>query len=78
MCLEFVPAGVSCLWHYDDMLPIGPDNLTHTHSYLVWMKREMSVSLIKGNARMFRRFVGLLTRVVGQRYLSGNSHLNID
>ena len=48
------------------------------NSYLVWMKREISVSLIKGNARMFRRFVGLLTRGVGQRYLSGDSHLNID
>ena len=31
VCLEFVPAGVSCLCHYDAMLPIGPDNLTHTH-----------------------------------------------
>ena len=31
MCLEFVPAGVSCLCPYDKMLPIGPVNLTHTH-----------------------------------------------
>ena len=58
-----MPAGVSCLCPYDKMLPIGPVNLTHTHT---------------GNARMFRRFVGLLTRDVGQRYLSGDSHLNID
>ena len=76
MCLEFVPVGVLYLCPYDNMLPIGPVNLTHTHteadlmdrnSYLVWMKREISVSLIKGNDRMFRRFVGLLTRAVGQR-----------
>ena len=32
MCLEFVPAGVSCLCPYDKMLPIGPVNLTHTLS----------------------------------------------
>ena len=134
MCLEFVPAGVSCLCPYENMLHIGPVNFTHTHTAreaekkkrrdhgvgavghtfvpfaietygrlgveavkllkdwaktageadlmdrngnLVWMKREISVSLIKGTARMFRRFVGLLTRGVGQRYLSGDSHLNI-
>ena len=71
MCLEFVPAGVSCLCPYDKMLPIGPVNLTHTHTHFI------SVSLIKGNARMFRRFVDLLTKGVGQRYLSGDSHLNI-
>ena len=34
MCLEFVPAGVSCLCPYDNMLPIGPDNLTHTHTHI--------------------------------------------
>ena len=56
----------------------GEADMMDRNSYLVWMKREISVSLIKGNARMFRRFVGLLTRGVGQRYLSGDSHLNID
>ena len=56
----------------------GEADLMDRNSYIVWMKRETSVSLIKGNARMFRRFVGLLTRDVGQRYLSGDSHLNID
>ena len=28
-----MPVGVSCLCHYDDMLPIGHDNLTHTHTH---------------------------------------------
>ena len=32
--IEFVPAGVSCLCPYDNMLLIGPDNLTHTHTAL--------------------------------------------
>ena len=56
----------------------GEADFMDRNSYLVWMKREISVSLIKGNAHMFRRLVGLLTRGVGQRYLSGDSHLNID
>ena len=56
----------------------GEADVMDRNSYLVWMKREISVLLIKGNARMFRRFVGLLTRGVGQRYLSGDSHLYID
>ena len=29
VCLEFVPAGVTCLCPYDNMLPIGPVSLTH-------------------------------------------------
>ena len=33
VCLEFVPAGVSCLCPYDNMLPIGPVILTHTHTH---------------------------------------------
>jgi hypothetical protein len=39
--------------------------------YLVWIKREISVALIKGNARLFRQFVGFLTQGVGQRFVSG-------
>jgi hypothetical protein len=42
-------------------------------AYLTWIKRELSVSLVRGNARLllFRRFVGVLTRGVGQRYVEG-------
>ena len=41
-----MPAGVSCLCHYDDMLPIGPDNLTHTHkSWLFSHDAEAAASL---------------------------------
>jgi hypothetical protein len=47
-------------------------------SYLVWMKRELSVALIKGNARMFRRYVGMLTQGVGQRFVAGGALLDID
>jgi hypothetical protein len=39
--------------------------------YLVWIKRELSVALIKGNARLFRRYVGFLTQGVGQRFVHG-------
>jgi hypothetical protein len=41
------------------------------NGYLVWIKREISVALIKGNARLFRQFVGFLTQGVGQRFVSG-------
>jgi hypothetical protein len=40
-------------------------------SYLVWIKRKISVVLIKGNARIFRRYVGFLTQGVGQRFVHG-------
>jgi hypothetical protein len=40
-------------------------------SYLVWIKREISVALIKGNARIFRRYVGFLVQGVGQRFVHG-------
>ena len=46
-------------------------------SYLVWIRRELSVALIKGNARMFRRYVGWLTQGVGQRFMSGGSSHDI-
>jgi hypothetical protein len=39
--------------------------------YLVWIKWEISVALIKGNARIFRRYVGFLTQGVGQRFVHG-------
>ena len=39
--------------------------------YLTWIKRELSVSLVCGNARLFRRFVGVLTRGIGQRFVEG-------
>jgi hypothetical protein len=40
-------------------------------AYLSWIKKELSVSLVRGNARLFRRFVGVLTRGIGQRYVEG-------
>jgi hypothetical protein len=45
--------------------------LFHRDSYLVWIKREISVALIKGNARIFRRYVGFLVQGVGQRFVHG-------
>jgi hypothetical protein len=39
--------------------------------YLVWIKRELSVALMKGNARIFRRYVGFLTQGVEQRFVHG-------
>ena len=40
-------------------------------AYLTWMKRELSVHLVSGNARIFRRFVGVLTRGIGERFVEG-------
>ena len=34
-------------------------------AYLTWVKRELSVSLVRGNARLFKKFVGVLTRGIG-------------
>jgi hypothetical protein len=47
-------------------------------SYLVWIKRELSVALTKGNARMFRRYVGMLTQGVGQRFVAAGALFDID
>ena len=40
-------------------------------AYLTWVKRELSVSLVRGNARLFKQFVGVLTRGIGQRFVEG-------
>jgi hypothetical protein len=40
-------------------------------AYSVWIKRELSVALIKGNARLFKRFVGVLTQGIGRRLVHG-------
>ena len=41
------------------------------NAYLTWVKRELSVSLVRGNARLYKKSVGLLTRGIGQRFLEG-------
>jgi hypothetical protein len=46
--------------------------------YLVWIKRELSVALIKGNARIFRHCVGFLARGVGQRFVPGCALSGLD
>ena len=40
-------------------------------AFSVWLKREISVALMKGNARMFERFVCAVPERNGQRYLEG-------
>ena len=40
-------------------------------AYLTWVKRELSVTLVRGNARLFKKFVGVLTRGIGQRFVEG-------
>ena len=40
-------------------------------AHLTWMKRELSVVLERGNARLFQRFVGVLTHGIGQRFVEG-------
>ena len=39
--------------------------------FLVWLKRELSVALIKGNARMFSHYVGVMSSTVGHRFVPG-------
>jgi hypothetical protein len=46
--------------------------------YIVWIKRELSVALIKGNARLFRRNAGFLTQGGGQRFVPGGALPPID
>ena len=36
-----------------------------------WVKRELSVTLVRGNARLFKKFVGVLNRGIGQRFVEG-------
>jgi hypothetical protein len=40
--------------------------------FLHWMRKEVSLSLIRGNARIFRRFVGSLIRGVGLHFRPGD------
>ena len=59
-----------------DLLKVWADDAATRGSvqrdaFLVWLKREMSVALMKGNARMFERFVCVVPEHNGQRYLVG-------
>ena len=40
--------------------------------YLQWIKEEISLTLIRSNARIFRRFVGCLTRGIGVNFQQGD------
>jgi hypothetical protein len=39
--------------------------------YLHWIRKEISLSLIRGNARITKRFVGCLTRGIGENFQQG-------
>ena len=41
--------------------------------FLVWLKRGLSVALVKGNARMFSHYVGVMSSRVGQRFVPGEA-----
>ena len=41
-------------------------------AYLCWIKREISLSLIRGNTRVFRKFSGCLSRGIGVNYQQGD------
>jgi len=47
-------------------------------SFLTWIKREISVALIKGNGRMFRHYVGYVARGIGRRFMHGDSSSGTD
>ena len=40
-------------------------------AYLTLVKRELSVTLVQGNARLFKKLGGVLTRGSGQRFVEG-------
>ena len=40
-------------------------------AYLAWAKCKLSIGLVHGNARLFKTFVGVLTRGIGQRFVEG-------
>ena len=40
-------------------------------AFLIWLKREISVALMKGNSRMFECYVCGVPECIGQRYLPG-------
>ena len=44
-------------------MPFGVYFVTHTHT--------LSVTLVRGNARLFKKFVDVLTRGIGQRFVEG-------
>ena len=41
-------------------------------AFLHWIRKEISLSLIRGNAKIFKRFVGCLIRGVGQHFQQGD------
>ena len=41
-------------------------------AYLCWIKREISLSLNRGDARVFRKFSGCLSRGIGVNYQQGD------
>ncbi len=42
--------------------------------YLHWMRKEISLSLIRGNARVFRRYLGQLIRGTGTDFQQGDDN----
>ena len=47
-------------------------------SYLHWIRKEISLSLIRGNARVIKRFVGCLTRGIGSNFQCGADRPTLD
>ena len=41
-------------------------------AFMHWMRKEISVSLIRGNARVFRRYLGQLIRGTGTNFQQGD------
>lgn len=46
--------------------------------YLHWIRKEISLSLIRGNMKMFRQFVGSLTKSMGQNFMRGDCSAALD
>ena len=41
-------------------------------AFLHWIRKEISLSLIRGNARLFRRYLGQLVRGTGSHFQQGD------
>ena len=63
-------AAVEVLGEWADAAAAG-SGVFDQDAYLTWVKRELSVTLVRGNAGLFKKFVGVLTRGIGQRFVEG-------
>ena len=77
---RFVPSAIETYWRSGRVAvevlgewadATAGDGAFDRKAFLTWVKRELSVSLVRGRARLFKKFVRMLTRGLGQRDVEG-------